>query len=160
MKILILGLTGSGKSTCAKRIAEKFSLMLVEADDEVLRLNRGVWPKQESVIDKYFEMTNDEVLRKDTILYVISWLEKERIKEFTNKGFKIIELHADMDELLKRKQHRDDPSTEEINRFWTNYHNYLRVVNDPKLKNVFLLKLDTTNLAPKQTEELVLKVLV
>jgi shikimate kinase len=39
MKILLLGLSGSGKTTIAKEISSRFSLNLYEADDEVKRIS-------------------------------------------------------------------------------------------------------------------------
>jgi len=159
MKVLILGLTGSGKSTCAKVVASKFFLKIVEADDEVLKLNDGIWPKEESIIDKYFEIANDKVLGMSNVLYLISWLEKERIKEFFQKGFKIIELRADFDELLRRKRKRGNLDLKEARRFKNNYQGYLKIVNDSELKSAFLLRLDTTSLAPNQVEKLIIKTL-
>lgn len=54
MKLLLLGLIGAGKTTIAKILAERHDLNLVEADDEVIKLNGGQWPDNERIIDRYF----------------------------------------------------------------------------------------------------------
>lgn len=101
---MLLGITGSGKSTTAQSIARPLNLNVVEADNEVIRLNHDLWPDDEEVIDKYFQVASDKVLIMDNVLYVISWLSKPRIKQFIQNGFKVIELHASVEELLKRKR--------------------------------------------------------
>lgn len=150
MKIVLLGITGSGKSTIAQKISDVFSLQVIEADNEVIRLNNGLWPKDEQIIDKYFEKTSDKVLEMDNIVYVISWLSKKRVKQFSDKGFKIIELHASIEVLLKRKIQRDNPAESEINRFKENFNGYYEVVFDEKVKPLITLSLDTTTMKPEE----------
>jgi len=149
MRVLLLGLTGAGKTTVAKIIAEKHNFNLVEADDEVIKLNGG-WPDDEKIIDKYFEVTNDRVLDLDSILYVISWLTPKGIKEFYDRGFLIIELHANFDELLKRKMARDGMSDEERERFGENYKGYVQDILSDETRKKFTLSLDTTYLTPEE----------
>jgi adenylate kinase family enzyme len=150
MRLLLLGLTGAGKTTIAKILAEKHDLKLIEADDEVIRLNGGDWPNDENIIDKYFEVTNAKVLDLDNILYVISWLTSKRIKEFYDKGFIIFEMHASFDELMKRKIARDGMSDEEKNRFKDNYKGYVEDVLSKKTLKMFSLSLDTTKISSNQ----------
>lgn len=150
MKIILLGITGSGKSTIAQKIASVFGIQVIEADNEVIRLNNGLWPKEEQIIDKYFQIISDKVLEMDNIVYVISWLSKKRVKQFFDKGFKIIELHASIEELLKRKVQRDNPAESEINRFKENFNGYYEVVFDEKVKPLITLSLDTTTMKPEE----------
>lgn len=151
MKIVLLGLTGSGKSTTAPKLADHFKLNLLEADDEVIRHNKGIWPKDEGTIDKSFKTTNAKVLTMDNILYVISWLNKEWLSKFAKAGFNIIELHADMEELIKRKKRRDNVQEKELERFRKNYDDYFKVMGNPAIASSFSLSLDTTNLSPEET---------
>ena len=159
MKVLLLGLTGSGKSSVAKDLAKTSGLRLIEADDEALRMNGGVWPKDEEVIDKYFEKANDEILKEDGVLYVISWLEEKRIKEFKEKGFTILELHADYQTLIDRKVRRGNFTSEERKRFKNNYEGYLKVVGKLEVSKLLDLSLDTTKLSSKNVLTLISKYL-
>ncbi|OGD08821.1 hypothetical protein A2397_05245 [Candidatus Amesbacteria bacterium RIFOXYB1_FULL_44_23] len=159
MKIVLLGITGSGKSTIAQKLADRFGIDVVEADDEVIRLNNDLWPKDEKIIDKYFQVTSDKVFTMDNVLYVISWLSKKRIKQFASNGFKIIELHADIKELLKRKIQRDNPTKNEISRFKENSNGYYEVVFDDEIKPLISLSLDTTTINPEDVFKKITKAL-
>lgn len=141
----------------APKLANAFGLDLTEADDEVTRLNKGIWPKDEAIIDKYFEITNQEVLNKENILYVISWLDKEQLFKFIKNDFKIVELHANIDELIKRKKQGDKLTESELRRFRKNYKGYIETVTDREVKDKLWISLDTTNLTPEDTLELVTK---
>ena len=59
--------------------------------------------KDADTVSKYMLTTNDAALEMDGIVYVTSWLSRESMKQFYQKGFRIIELHADFEELLRRK---------------------------------------------------------
>lgn len=145
-KLLLLGITGSGKSTISEPIGQALGLKILEVDQEVIRLNNGLWPKDGDIIRKYMLATNDAVLEMDHVLYVTSWLSKENIKLFNNKGFKIVELHADLETLIKRKINRDKPPQSQIDQFRKDYGGYYEVVNDIEIKPLIMLSLDTTHM--------------
>ncbi len=153
MKILILGLSGSGKSSIAPKLAEKYNLGLIEADDKVMDVSHNKWPFDDKLIDEVFESTNRLVLNKDSVLYVISWLETERIKEFRDKGFLIIEMHADYEELLKRKIKRNGMKEWQIKRFEKTYKGYFETVLSEEAKKHFALSLDTTKIGQVEVFE-------
>jgi adenylate kinase family enzyme len=155
MKVLLLGLTGSGKSTVSKNIAKKYNLTVVEADDEVIRHNNGIWPEDEALIDKYFDQTSLRMLQEDNVLYVISWMDKVDILKFLDNGFKIIELHAQLEELIKRKINRDNPSEDQINRFKNNYQGYIDVVTDTDVQKALNVTINTTNLTSNEVESII-----
>ena len=121
MKILLLGLSGSGKTTIAKEISSRFSLNLYEADDEVKRINGGVWPESDDVVTKGFEIANAKALIQDDIIYVISWLSEEEINKFLKSNFIIFETHAEFDELVRRKIKRDKITPKKIEKFKLTY---------------------------------------
>lgn len=146
MKLLLIGLSGSGKSTVAKLIAGKFNLKLVEADDTVEKINGGSWPDNDEIITKGFKMANREVLNMDNVLYVISWLTHKEIKKFLNAGFKIVEMHADFDELVRRKKERDKISEEKIEKFKLTYIEYFNTILNSTIKDLYKASIDTTKL--------------
>lgn len=150
MKILLLGLSGSGKSTVAKLITEMFNLNLYEADDQVEKINGGVWPNSDGVITKGFKIANEKVLNLDNVLYVISWLTHKEIKKFLKVGFEIIEMHADFDELVRRKKIRDNITEAKIEKFKLTYIEYFNTILDQDILKYYKLSIDTTNITTDQ----------
>ena len=159
-KFLLLGIPGSGKSTISGVIGQALGLKILEVDQEVIRLNNGLWPKDGDIIRKYMLATNDTVLKMDSILYVTSWLNKEDIKKFYEKEFKIIELHANFEELLKRKIKRDNPPQNQLDQFKDDSEGYYEVINDKEIQPLITLSLDTTNMPTESVIKSILKSLI
>jgi shikimate kinase len=147
MKILLLGLSGSGKSTVAKLIAKKLDLKLIEADDEVEKYNGGVWPDNDEIITKVFKETDKKVINIDNVLYVISWMNHDIVRSFYNQGFTIYEMHAEFDELVRRKKERDNISPEKIEKFKLTYIEYFNTLLAQNMLGLYRLSIDTTSLS-------------
>ncbi len=151
MKILLIGLSGSGKSTVAVMLAEKYKINLIEADDEVMNENGGVWPEgNDEFIDRVFEKTNKKVISLDDILYVTSWLLPQRIKDFYASGFIIFEMHADFEILMTRKDLRDGKTNERRKRFSNTFISYHETILSDSVKELYSLSIDTTHLSPEE----------
>lgn len=155
--VVLLGRTGSGKSTIAPSLGEALGLSVLEADDETTRLNGGRWPEDEDVIDHFFEVTNRKVLTMKSVLYVTSWLSRGEIEAFYQRGFKIVELRADFDELLRRKRSRGDAIDYE--QFRTNYEGYFAIVNRADVQSMIVLSIDTSNQRPEDTVKIIVAAL-
>lgn len=108
-KAVIIGTSLSGKTTVIRYLRENTQLFIKEIDEELTTLNGGSYP-------------NDDVY-KHTVLapkIIAKVLESEKILFFTNvdyftpenlfaarqKGFKIIQLYVDKEELNKRNKYR------------------------------------------------------
>jgi len=146
MKLLLIGLSASGKSTVSKLVAKDFNLQLIEADDEVEKYNGGVWPDSDEVITKVFEDTDKWVIEMDNVIYVTSWMEQDIIKNFHANGFKIIEMHADFDELVRRKKVRDNITDEKIEKFKLTYIEYFNTILNIEIKDLYEASIDTTRI--------------
>lgn len=147
-KILILGLSGSGKSTVASNLAKNYGLKLLEADNLVMETNGGIWPEgDDQFIDGVFEKANVEALKMDKVIYVISWLTPERIRDFYEAGFVIFEMHADFDELLRRKELRDGMNKKRKDRFIKTYAGYSQSILATEMQKYYKKSIDTTNLS-------------
>lgn len=146
MKILLLGLSGSGKSTLSKLVGDKYKLDVYEADDEVEKHNGGVWPDDDNIITQGFEIANKKALLSDNIVYVTSWLEQDKIKEFHKSGFEIIEMHADFDTLIDRKRKRDNITLDKIEKFKNTYTEYFNTILPIEMVEYYKLSIDTTTL--------------
>ncbi len=151
--MVLLGRTGSGKSTIAQSLGKALGLSVLEVDDETTRLNGGRWPEDEDVIDHFFEVTNRKVLAMASVLYATSWLPRDEIEAFYQQGFKIVELHADFGELLRRKRRRGDAINDE--QFRENYEGYFAIVNRTDVRNMIALSIDTSNQRPEDTAKII-----
>ena len=157
MKVILLGRTGSGKSTIAPSLGEALGLTVLEADDETTRLNGGRWPEDENVIDHFFAVTNRKVLPMESVLYITSWLSRDEIEAFYQRGFKIVELYADFDELLRRKRRRGDAINYE--QFRTNQEGYFAIVNGTDVRGMIALAIDTSDQKPEDTVKIIVTAL-
>lgn len=156
----MLGLSGSGKSTIAPVIAQIHGLELIEADDSVEIANGGIWPDgDDELIDRVFRETNQRVIGLDNIVYVTSWLEADWLKEFYNRGFKIIEMHADLETLVQRKIKRDKMSISSKERFVKTYAEYTSKFLSVASKTYFVISVDTSNLSSKDALNLITNLL-
>lgn len=156
MKILLLGLSGSGKTTIAKEISSRFSLNLYEADDEVKRINGGVWPESDDIITKGFEIANAKALIQDDIVYVISWLSEEEINKFLKSNFIIFETHAEFEELVRRKIKRDKITPKKIEKFKLTYIEYFNTILNKDMIEKYRMSIDTTNLTKDDLFEIII----
>jgi dephospho-CoA kinase len=148
MKAVILGLSGVGKSTIANVLKDKYALPILEVDDVVKDM------KQENRIgsikvSEIFEMTNEKVLGMDNVIYVTSKLLPERIEQFYDAGFKIIELHASYETIISRLKNRDNIDKHEIENQKYKYKVYMERVDEPSIQKCFALRLDTTAIKEK-----------
>lgn len=142
VKVIILGLTNSGKSTIATLLKDK-GWPILEVDDEAQKRNGGVWPESEAVLDTLFKEINEEVFERNDIVFVTSFWEIGDTKRFFDAGFKIIEVHASYAELRKRKIQRDGYPDDEWERFNRNYENFQSYL--PQVSEYICLSLDTTS---------------
>jgi RNase adaptor protein for sRNA GlmZ degradation len=147
VKIVILGLTNSGKSTVSAVLKDK-NWFIVEVDDIAQYKNKGVWPEDEDLLDKLFKEVNEEVLKLNNVIFVTSFLEIKDLERFHEAGFKIIELHASYDELVRRKVQRDGAPQDNYERFNRNYKNYQNML--PLMKDHLSLSLDTTGVKSEE----------
>ena len=159
MKLLLLGPSGVGKSTLANSLGQTLGLEVLEIDDETERLNGGIWPESEEVIDALFARIVKNFLETDadSILFVTSWLSVEEIEAFYARGFQIIELHAPLAELVKRKRQRGDSL--EDGRIYKNHRAYKDIVSAAVAEGMVSLSLGTTQLLPEEVEQLIVKTL-
>ena len=158
MKLVLLGPSGVGKSTIAASLGQILGLEVLEIDDEAERLNGG-WPESEDVIDDLFERIVKDFLKTDAkfVLFVTSYLLAKEIAAFYERGFVVIELHATLPELVKRKRQRGDALDNE--RIYRNYGSYKSITDDPSVRSMLRVSVDTTQRSPAEVEQLIVKTL-
>lgn len=148
MKVILLGLSGTGKTTIGNQLKERYGFPVLEADDEALRRYNGIWLDDEALIDASFEETNRRVLTMSHVFFITTWLEKEMIEAFYAAGFHLIRLLAPLDELLRRRRLRDGKFKADIlQRVKHNYQAFLDIVQEPDIAALFSLKLDMSQIS-------------
>ncbi|WP_242527520.1 shikimate kinase [Ktedonosporobacter rubrisoli] len=158
--MILFGLSGSGKSTVGTLLKKRYEFPVLEADDDVELRYNGVWPAEEHLIDASFEETNLRVLEMQHVFYITSWLEKDRIREFSARGFQIILLVASLEELLRRRQARDGaypPAL--VQRAKKNYRIFRDTIQEPMISPLFALTLDMLKTSPEQAVQRILDLL-
>ena len=107
MRLFILGAAGSGKTSLCRYLrgfpARRQALDVVDVDDEVLRLNWGVWPdidtKNNVVRPQMFEF----VCAIPDVLVFDSYLFVEESVLLHHAGFKIVLLEVSEEEIRRRQ---------------------------------------------------------
>jgi predicted kinase len=106
MKLLIVGAPNSGKTTVSRELRESLGLNVVDMDDEIVRLNDGVWPdidtKNEVVQPKVLEV----VMAMPEVVLFNSYMSVERTRRLREAGFRIVLLDVSEAELRRRNAKR------------------------------------------------------
>lgn len=117
MKAIIIGTSLSGKTTLVKYLHLQNNLPLLEMDDELSRINNGEYPDDVKYKhDVLAPQIIKNILNRREIVFFTNtdYFTDEDIKTAKDKGFKIIQLEASLDELKRRnkirvqKEARDD----------------------------------------------------
>lgn len=109
MKGIIIGASLSGKTAVARHLRSNTNISVSEMDEELTRLNNGKYPtdvehKHESLAPKVIK----DLLNREDILFFTNtnYLSLNDLREAKDKGFKIIQLELNLDELNKRNKNR------------------------------------------------------
>jgi broad-specificity NMP kinase len=156
MKVVLLGLSGTGKTTMGNVLKGTYGFPVVEADDEVHRQYNGLWPDQEALIDCSFETTNRRILEMQHVFFITSWLEKDTIAAFSAHGFCLLLLIAPLEELLRRRKQRDGEYPPALlKRVRHNYRAFLEIVQAPAISKLFALTLDMSSTTTQEAISLI-----
>lgn len=150
MKIVILGSTGTGKSTLGRKLKNKLGMNVIEMDDVITDLNNGVWPTEHELLKILMDKSHKRVMNEKNIVYLVSYLNEKQLKEFYDNGFKIIELHTDFDNLKLRKVERGDFDYLSEKEQKEGHDYYLKLVTSKKIQKLFELSLDTSDMSKEE----------
>ena len=113
---LLCGKPGSGKTTLAKSLKEKFGLIHFSADDFMLKLfgeiqDRNIFDRKLKIVKELIYQICDDVLRNNNVVLDFGfWTksEREEIKErFKNYEVIIVYLKLDEDKIFKQIEKRN-----------------------------------------------------
>lgn len=108
-KAIIIGASLTGKTTLIKYLRNTTNLNIQEIDEDLTSLNNGSYPK-----DDNYKNTNLApkikalVLDKEKVLFFTNthYFSSKELQSARQKGFKIIQIVIDKDELIKRNKQR------------------------------------------------------
>jgi len=109
MKGIVIGASLSGKTTVARYLRSNTSVSVSEMDEELTKLNNGKYPtdvehKHKNLAPKVIK----DLLNREDILFFTNtdYFSLDNLREAKDKGFKIIQLELDLDELNTRNKNR------------------------------------------------------
>ncbi|HEC63993.1 MAG TPA: hypothetical protein ENI23_01725 [bacterium] len=107
MKAIIIGASLSGKTTIIKKL-KGTSINIIEMDEELTRLNEGVFPANHKDKMKIARKAIKSLLAMKGIVFFTNtdYFTVKDLSEAREKGFKIIQLEVSLEELLKRNGKR------------------------------------------------------
>lgn len=154
LRVVLLGTTCSGKTSVGRILAERYGLPIIEVDWEAQKIDPDIFRKHDhEFIDKTFEEINARVLKMEEVMFITSFLEPERIEDFNRAGFKIIQLYANLKELIKRRtaRHQGVLSEKRANNTVNNYNSHMKIAKDQA--DLLAASIDTSNLSIEETAE-------
>ena len=88
-------------------LREHTDLHVVETDEEVMKANNNVWPKDNDYKDQVLlpRVTN-EIIEQDSVLFIASYIPTELLRKAKERGFKIVILQLTLEELKRRNAKR------------------------------------------------------
>lgn len=106
-RLFVVGAPCSGKSTVAAFLRDEFRVNAIDVDDEILRLNDGVWPsdldtKNEVLLPRVL----NEALQMESVVLFNSYLFVSHAAQLREAGFRILLLEVPEEELRRRDASR------------------------------------------------------
>lgn len=109
MKAIVIGVSTSGKSTIIKHLRPITQANILEIDDELERLNGGEYPKDLEYKDKILvPKIIEDILKREEIIFFTNpnYFTIQDLQFAREKGFKVIQLHLELDQMRIRNQYR------------------------------------------------------
>jgi len=109
MKALIIRTSLSGKTIIIKYLRPKTNVPISEMDEELKRLNKGKYPEDiEYKLKVLTPKIIDKTLNRKNIIFFTNtdYFTTEDLFTARKRGFKIIQLELDLDQLKKRNEYR------------------------------------------------------
>jgi len=109
MKGIVIGSSLSGKTSLIKYFRKNTNLQVQEIDEEIKDRSGGKWPTDDVYRFKVLgQKIIDDALGSDDIIFFTNtdYFTDNNLKVARKKGFKVIQLYLDLDELEKRNKYR------------------------------------------------------
>ena len=109
MKGIVIGVSLSGKTSLIKYFRKNTDLQVQEIDEKITDRSGGKWPTNDEFRFQVLgQKIIDDVLGSDDIIFFTNtdYFTDDNLKAARKKGFKVIQLYLDLDELEKRNKYR------------------------------------------------------
>jgi shikimate kinase len=106
VRIFVVGAPCAGKTTVVRILRHAWRLNAVDMDEEIARLNGGVWPTIEYKEDVLQPRVLDEAIASGDIVLFNSYLQVDRAARLRGAGFRIVLLDVSEEELMRRGRRR------------------------------------------------------
>jgi len=103
---MILAPSAGGKSTLMRYLREHTDLNVAETDEEVLRANNGQWPEDEYKNTVLIPQTTNEIITRDSVIYLMKDIPKELLLKARANGFRVVVLRLKLEQLNERNTKR------------------------------------------------------
>jgi hypothetical protein len=105
VRLFVLGAPCAGKSTIATCL-RRHRIDVVNADDEILRLNGDVWPDIETKNARFLRMVLDIAGSKPQVVLFDSYMPLERTRQLRDCGFAVALLDVSEEKLCRLDRRR------------------------------------------------------
>ena len=109
MKIIVIGMSLSGKTTIVKHLRSATKVPVLEIDEELTRLNNGIYPADNIYkIEKLAPRVMSSILKRNNIIFFTNtnYFSISDLEKAHKNGFTIIQLDLSVSEATKRNQNR------------------------------------------------------
>jgi hypothetical protein len=110
-KVIVIGASTVGKSTLLKYLKGSTKLPIDESDDVLTAMNGGVYPEDNDYkMNVLAPKMIDDVLGRDEVIFFSNthYFTEEDLKKAQERGFRIIQLVVDKEEMIKRNRYRKE----------------------------------------------------
>lgn len=156
MKAIVVGTSLSGKTTLIKYLRKNTKLNVREIDEELTQLNGGHWPKDDNYKNTVLvPQIKENILSNDDILFFTNahYFTSSDLVAAHQKGFKVVQLFVDKEELEKRNKNRMKNEGYEDHSQW--FDSMLQYQKEIKNKGLVDKVIETNKLVEMIAQELI-----
>lgn len=131
---MILAPSAGGKSTLMRYLREHSDLEVAETDEEVVKANNGVWPEDDYKNNVLIPRTTNDIISRDSVVYLMKDIPQNLLQEARDNGFKIIVLKLTLEQLNQRNAKRmKEENYDDASQWFKGQLNYLDSLDKAKL---------------------------
>ena len=135
-KIIVIGASTTGKSTLIRSLKEKISLPLFEMDEELKKLNGGIFPSDFDQKMHLSALVISNILERSEVVFLTNtnYFTKDDLLLAQEKGFFVVQLVLPREEMEKRNRNRvENEGYDDLSRHFENMIHYQEEIQKDNL---------------------------